>query len=368
MTLLRNQGGLLPLNAKALKSIAVIGPNATKFVTGGGSGNVTPPATISALQGIRDRAGSGIAVSYDDGSDAARAAKAAAAADVAIVVVGDYQTEGADKSCLTLECPNSGGDQDTLVRRVAGAQRKTVVVLEAGGPVLTPWRNDVGALLSAWYPGDHGGAAIARVLFGDVDPGGRLPVTFPAAASQEQIAGDRAKYPGTIDQDTYYKEGILTGHRWFDAKGYDPAYPFGFGMSYTKVRWGAMSVRRTSTGARIQISVRNVGRRAGYAVPQVYVAVPRTAQVDQPPLKLAAFSKRLLGRRARHRFTLRVPLRAFAHWDVDAKRWAITRGCHGIALGTSSRRIFRRATVAVGGARCRGAVATLPGAVPAAQQ
>jgi beta-glucosidase len=307
-------------------------------------------------------------VSYDDGSDAARAAKAAAAADVAIVVVGDYQTEGADKSCLTLECPNTGGDQDGLVRAVAAAQRRSVVVLETGGPVLTPWRDGVGALLAAWYPGDHGGAAIARVLFGDVDPGGRLPATFPAAASQEQVAGDRAKYPGTIDQDTYYKEGILTGYRWFDAKGFTPAYPFGFGLSYTRVRWGAMSVRRTSTGATVQITVRNRGRRAGYVVPQLYVAVPSTAQIDQPPLKLAAFGKRLLGRKARHRFTLRVPLRAFAHWDVAAKRWAITPGCHGIALGTSSRRIFRRATVAIGGARCRGAVATLPGVVPDAQQ
>lgn len=367
ITLLRNRDGLLPLDASRTRSIAVIGAYATKFVTGGGSGNVTPPATIDALQGIRDRAGRGIDVRYDDGSDPARAAAVAKDADVAVVVAGDYQTEGADKACLTLECPDVAGDQDGLIRAVAAAQPRSVVVLQTGGPVLTPWRDDVGALLEAWYPGDHGGAALARVLFGDVDPGGRLPVTFPKSADQEQVAGDREKYPGTASQDTFYKEGILTGYRWFDAKGLDPAFEFGAGLSYTTFRIGAPKVTATPEGATLRFTVVNTGKRPGAVVPQLYVAAPQTAEVEQPPLKLAGFAKRTLAPKTRRRIAIPVTMRALSHWDVDGREWAVTPGCYGLALGTSSRQILHRVTVAAGGARCAGAVASVPGAAPKKQ-
>jgi beta-glucosidase len=362
ITLLKNRDGILPLDPKALRSVAVVGAYATKFVTGGGSGNVTPPSTISALQGIRDRLGPGVDVRYDDGSDPARAAAVAKAADAAIVVVGDYQTEGADKSCLTLECPDVAGDQDGLVAAVAAAQPRNVVVLETGGPVLTPWRDAVGGLLEAWYPGDHGGAAIARVLFGDTDPGGRLPATFPRSADQEQVAGDREKYPGTLTQDVFYKEGILTGYRWFDAKGLDPAFEFGAGLSYTTFRFDRPTVSATPDGATLKVNVVNTGKRPGAAVPQLYVAAPQTAEVEQPPLKLIGFGKRTIAAGARHRFTIPVTMRALSHWDVDAQDWAVTPGCYGLALGTSSRQILHRVTVAAGGARCAGAVASVPGA------
>src|SRR5206468_7700537 len=120
----------------------------------------------------------------------------AKAAKVAVVVVGDYETEGADRQCLTLECPNSNGDQDGLIEAVAAAQPNTIVVLETGGPVLTPWRDKVKALVEAWYPGESGGTAIARVLFGDVDPGGRLPATFPHREADLPTAGAPDQYPG----------------------------------------------------------------------------------------------------------------------------------------------------------------------------
>jgi beta-glucosidase len=362
-TLLRNRDNLLPLDAGALKSLVVIGPQATKFVTGGGSGNVTPPATVSALNGVKARAGSGVQVSFDDGSNAARAAAAAKAADVAIVVAGDYQTEGADKSCLTLECPDPGVNQDSLISAVAAAQPKTVVVLETGGPVLTPWRDSVGALVEAWYPGDHGGAAIARVLFGDVDPGGRLPATFPRSATDEQVAGDRAKYPGTLNQDTYYKEGIFNGYRWFDEHGIEPAFEFGAGMSYTSFAFGGLKLRATdgATAATAEIVATNTGKRAGVVVPQLYLAVPSATGVPQPPLKLAGFGKATVAPGAKKRFKLPITTRALSYWDVEGRGWAVTPGCYGIALGTSSRQIVRRVTVSVGGASCPGAVASLPG-------
>src|SRR4051794_640850 len=276
ITMLSNKGAL-PLDASKLHSIAVIGSYATKFVTGGGSGNVTPFETVNPLDGIKARAGSGVQVVPDDGSDPAAAAAAAKAADVAIVFAGDFETEGADRACLTLECPNQG-DQDGLIDAVAAAQPNTIVVLETGGPVLTPWRDKVKGLLEAWYPGERGGTAIARVLFGDADPAGRLPATFPAAEDQEPTAGDPDKYPGN-GLDVHYKEGVFVGYRWFDAHGFQPAFPFGFGLSYTRFRFSGLRV----AGRRVSATVTNAGRRPGIAVPQLYLGSPAPGE---PPWQL----------------------------------------------------------------------------------
>ena len=178
-TLLTNPHRLLPLRSRKLRRIAVIGKPANMFVTGGGSGNVTPFHFISLLAGIKVLAGDRVTVTYDDGSNTAAAVADAKAANVAIVDANDYYTEGADRSCLTLECPDSNHNQDGLIEQIAAANPRTAVVLESGGPDLTPWRAKVGAVLEAWYPGGPGGLAVARVLFGRADPGGRLPVTFP---------------------------------------------------------------------------------------------------------------------------------------------------------------------------------------------
>src|SRR5207302_9842880 len=133
------------------------GSPAQKFITGGGSGNVTPFAYASPLDAIRRAARPRVKVTYDDGSDVNAAVADARKASVAIVFAADYETEGADRECLTLECPNSYGDQDSLIQSVASANKRTIVVLETGAPVLTPWRNRLGALLEAWYPGEQGG-------------------------------------------------------------------------------------------------------------------------------------------------------------------------------------------------------------------
>ena len=153
ITLLRNPHGLLPLHRAGLRRVAVIGADATQFVTGGGSGNVTPIAFHAPLDALRARLGPGVRVTYDDGRNVAQAVADARAASTAIVFAGDYDTEGTDRACLTLECPPVQGDQDGLISAVAAAQPRTAVVLETGGPVLTPWRDRVAALLEAWYPG-----------------------------------------------------------------------------------------------------------------------------------------------------------------------------------------------------------------------
>src|SRR3954470_17405911 len=293
IALLENRGAL-PLDASKLKSIAVIGPYANKFVTGGGSGNVTPFQSVLPLQGIKDRAGPGVTVTSDDGSDATSAAAVAKAADVAVVFVGDYETEGADRACLSLECPDNG-DQDGLVNSVLAAQPNTVVVLETGGPVLPPWRDKVKGLLEAWYPGEAGGKAIARVLFGDADPAGRLPVTFPAREEDLPTAGDPQKYPGNADGALTYKEGVLIGYRWFDAHDLGVAYPFGYGLSYTTFALNGLRVAPAAgnaTGASVSIDVTNTGARTGIAVPQLYLALPEPGKgVVQPPKQLRGAQK-----------------------------------------------------------------------------
>jgi beta-glucosidase len=347
ITLLENRRHALPLGGRpGLSSIAVIGEPAAQFTTGGGSGNVKPFAFHDPLTAIRERA-KGSKVVYEDGSDAARAAAAAKAADVAIVFAADYQSEGADRACLTLECPPVHGDQDELIDRVAGAQPNTVVVLETGGPVLTPWRDKVAALVEAWYPGQEGGPAIARVLFGDADPGGRLPATFPRSEADLPTAGDPEAYPGVGEKETY-KEGLLVGYRFYDAKGKSPAYPFGFGRSYTRFTYSKLRLRRRGSAVKVALTVRNTGRRTGSAVPQVYVADPGAA--GEPPRQLKGFAKLRLGRREARRVHLTLGRRAFAHWDGG---WQLTPGCYTVLAGANSRALALHRRLPLGGGACR---------------
>ncbi|WP_354702036.1 hypothetical protein DSM112329_02385 [Paraconexibacter sp. AEG42_29] len=350
--LLENRG-LLPLT-DATKSIAVIGPNAETFITGGGSGSVVPTRRVSLAAGVATRAGSGVRTAVDDGSDVARAVALARSSDVVIVAVGDYQTEGADKACLTLECPPSREGQDALVEAVAAAQPRTVVVLQTGGPVLLPWRDRVGALLQSWYPGQAGGTAIARVLFGDVDPGGRLPVTFPRSEADLPTAGSRGQYPGEPDQDVIYSEGVLVGYRWWDAKGIQPAYPFGFGRSYTTWRYRGLRVSPIAGGARVSVEVTNTGKRTGSDVAQLYVGVPG----DDVVRRLEGFRKLTLAPGKSRRVAFRIGERAVSTWAGDG--WRVPPGCVTLAVGRSSRDLPLNTVVAAGGrGACAAAKVTL---------
>jgi beta-glucosidase len=234
--LLRN-AGLLPLDAASLHRIAVIGASATERPSGGGSSAVVPWRFVSPLAGITARA-SGVEIVYDDGSDSAAASALAASADVALVFVADAATEGVDKTCLSLDCPDlplpdlGPKPQDELIKAVANANDKTAVVMQIAGPVLTPWRDDVSALLVSWYSGQEAGDAIAHVLFGDTDPGGRLPVSFPDQESDTPTANNPLQYPGVANQ-ILYSEGLFIGYRWYDQNQIEPAFPFGYGLSYT---------------------------------------------------------------------------------------------------------------------------------------
>ncbi len=355
MVLLENDGGLLPLDAGRISKLAVIGPEAQTLRNGGGSSAINPYLTTNPRQGIEARLGAEKVV-FDDGSDAARAAAVAKEADVAVLVVGDRMTEGSDKQCLGLNCSQQDRiDRDALIEQVAAAQPRTVLVLQTGGPVLTPWRDDVPAILEAWYPGQNGGTAIARVLFGDSEPGGRLPATFPLREEDEPTAGDPEKYPGVGERVTY-KEGVLIGYRWFDAKRLAVAYPFGHGLTYSTFAFRDLRVA-PGDDATASVEVENTGARRATAVPQLYVGMPAPREgVEQPPWQLKGFERVTLEPGERRRVTMTLDERAFSYWDTPADGWRVARGCYRIAVGPSSRDLPLQATIGRG-ASCGGAAA-----------
>jgi beta-glucosidase len=350
IVLLRNQGRVLPL--ASVRSIALIGEDANEMKRGGGSSNVVPYEFVTPRQGIERRAKeAGIEVRYDDGDNAEAVARDA---DVAVVVAADATSEGADRPCMGLNCGASDGvDRDALIERVAAANARTVVVLETGGPVLTPWRDKVAALVEAWYPGLDGGTAIARVLFGDTDPGGRLPVTFPRNESDEPYSGDPEAYPG-VGERVVYKEGVFVGYRWFDEKGLEVAYPFGSGLSYTSFRY--RNLRIGPDASTVTVDVTNTGSRRGYETPQLYLGAPDpSADVKQPPRLLRGFAKLDLRPGETKTARFRLDDRSFSHWDTPANGWRIAPGCYEVMVGRSSRDIELRGVVAQGGVSCAGA-------------
>jgi len=346
--LLRNERTLLPL-ASDLHSIAVIGAHADKGVlAGGGSSMVIPrggnavtglePATwpgpvtydpSSPLQAIRAAAGHA-KVEFASGDDPVAAAALARQAQVAVVFVQQWAAESLDAADLTL--PNK---QDALVAAVAKANPRTVVVLETNSPVAMPWLDQAGAVLEAWYPGNAGGQAIANLLFGRVNPSGRLPITWPRDLSQlprPQLPGAVAA-PGTPPPDTvdYGIEGADVGYRWFQRKQLQPLFPFGFGLSYTSFAQTAPQVTVRDGLPRVSVEVRNTGARAGADVVQIYAQLP-----GNPIRRLAGFAKVTLAPgQAR---TVEVPLepRLLSEFDMAKRRWIIRGGSYAIYAGRSA--------------------------------
>ncbi len=345
--LLKNQGGILPL-AKTT-SIAVLGEagGSKPKAEGGGSSGVVAPYVVSPVDGLRRAAASAESISYADGSDLNAAAEAARKAQVAIVFVHTDETEGADRPSLSLP-----GNQDQLIAAVAAANPKTIVVLDTGGPVLMPSIDKVAGVLEAWYPGQEDGNAIAAVLYGDVNPGAKLPLTFPRTATAIPTS-TRQQWPG-VDGRSIYSEELDVGYRWYDATHNQPLFPFGFGLSYTTFRLSHLSVTPASvqTGSsfhpvHVRVEVTNTGQRAGAEVVQVYVGQP--AANGEPPHQLRAFGKVQLQPGETKTVTLTLDQRSFSIYDESARRWISPPGRYEILAGTSSRDLPLHGTVIAGG-------------------
>jgi beta-glucosidase len=277
----------------------------------------------------------------------ADAVAAAAAADVAIVVVGasaETETEGFDRSSLAL-----AGDQDELVRRVAAANDRTVVLVNAGAPVLLPWADEVSAVAVAWYPGEEGAAALADVLTGASEPTGRLPITFPRQLEDTPVHGEQS-YPGSGGR-VVYAEGVEVGYRHYDTNGVEPAFCFGHGVGYTTFDYGEVTAEAASGpggGVTVSVPVTNTGQRRGTEVVQVYVRDLRSS-VARPHQELGGFAKVAVEPGATETVVLRLDERRFSYWDEDDGAWRLEPGDFELAVGSSSRAIRRTTTIGVNG-------------------
>jgi beta-glucosidase len=346
IVLLKNANGQLPLKASSTKSIAVIGSHADAGVlSGGGSdqvdaagGNAVPPASggsefgvsvwhpSSPLKAIRAKAPNA-KVNYDPGTDFAAAAKLAAVSDLAIVFVNQHTTEGRDVPNISLP-----DNQDQLVSQVAAANPHTIVVLETGGPVLMPWIDHVSAVLEAWYPGIRGGEAIANILFGDVNPSAKLPVTFPK--SEADTPHHAIPEPPSPAPEINYTEGLKVGYKWFDTEGKEPLFPFGFGLSYTTFSYFGL---KTAPGKETQVSfnVSNTGKRAGAEIVQVYVSLPPSA--GEPPKRLVAWDKIQLAPGETKAISLKLEPQYLSIFNTGKKDWELVPGEYKVYVGGSSR-------------------------------
>jgi beta-glucosidase len=277
-------------------------------------------------------------VRFASGDDPAAAAALARDSDVAIVFATQWEGESFD---VPLNLPDR---QDMLIDLVAAANPKTVVVLETGGPVLAPWADHVAGLLEAWFPGTEGGAAIAEVLSGQVNPSGHLPATFPRAL--DQLPRPAAPHPG----DTAYTEGATVGYKWYDSHGFEPQFAFGYVLSYTDFRMGGLRAVPAGHSIAVTLTVANIGRRAGAAVPQIYVG----GSGWEAPKRLAGWRKVNLAPGASRTVTVNVDPRLLATWDEGTHSWRIATGTYQVMLGASSRDIRQTVSVHLAGA-------TLPG-------
>jgi len=334
---------------------------------GGGGGSLIPTAggLSNATRVVHLEAGVGHAVSLAVGSDGRRveggtvqlrlawvtperrravldqAVQAARSARAAVVFAYDEETEGVDRSSLSLP-----DDQNALVEAVARANPRTVVVLQTGNAVLMPWIGDVSAVLETWYPGQDGGDATAALLLGQANPGGKLPVTFPREASDAPTA-DSTRYPG-VDGHAAYSEGIFVGYRWYDAHDIAPLFPFGHGLSYTTFQYEDLDVRPSGDGLAVSFTVRNTGTRPGTEVAQVYLGAVPDPPAPMAVKSLAGFRRVELAAGESRRLRVHVDGRSLSYWSVAEHRWRRAIGVRPVLVGSSSRDIRLRGSADVG--------------------
>jgi beta-glucosidase len=330
LVLLRNEHGALPLDRSTVHSIAVVGSLAADANLGDhGSSWVVPTSAVAPLDGIRSSAGA-VTVTYIPGPALSAQDEAAiAAADAAVVVAGlTFADEGEMHDRVSLGLPNG---QDDLIAAVGALNPRTVVVLEGGSAITMPWVENVAAVLMAWYPGERGGTAIADVLFGDVNPSGKVPVTFPVAEA------DLPPFDNVSSQVTY---GYLHGYRWVDERGTAPLFPFGFGLSYTTFRYANLRLDASSVSSRgrvlVTADVTNTGDVAGDEVAQLYVGY-HGSRVERAVRDLKGFARVHLepGETRAATFTVRAADLAF--WDVATGGWTVEPIEYQVEVGSSSR-------------------------------
>jgi beta-glucosidase len=364
IVLLRNENAALPLDASKTSSIAVIGGHAdVGMLSGGGSAQVDPPggnaimprgmgrtkwqehiwfptSPLKSIKAIAPHAN----VKYDPGSDTASAAALAKSADVAIVFAYQWESEGMDLDSLSL--PDR---QDDLIAKVASANPHTIVVLETGSPVTMPWSNQVGGILEAWYGGSRGSEAVARVIFGEVNPSAKLPITFPRSEAdlphasivkppRESTTHDepeawRKIAAGLPAFQSTYDEGLKVGYKWYDAEHKSVLFPFGYGLSYTTYNYSDLKVTSDKMIS-VNFTVTNTGNRAGSEIAEVYASFPEAA--GEPPKRLVGWSKVKFDAGETKQVAIEVDPKYLSIFDVEQNGWRLVPGDYTILVGGSS--------------------------------
>ncbi len=365
IVLLKNDGAQLPLDNSKVHSIAVIGPHAdVGMISGGGSAQVDPPGgnailppgkgqtrwlepvwfPTSPLKSVRSKA-AGATVQFDSGADPSSAATLAKNSDVAIVFA--YQWESEDMDLPSLSLPEH---QDDLIAKVAAANPHTIVVLETGGPVTIPWAGQVSSILEAWYAGSAGSDAVANVLFGNVNPSGKLPLTFPrsdADLPHPQIVkpgADSKPDPSSTEPwkqiaaglkafQVHYDEGVKVGYKWYDAESKPVLFPFGFGLSYTTYSYSNLRVTAGKM-PHVVFTVTNTGNRGGAEIAEVYASLPSSA--SEPPKRLVGWSKVHLKPGESKEVTVDVDPKYLSIYSTDQHGWQLIPGEYGFMVGGSS--------------------------------
>jgi len=368
IVLLKNDKAVLPLDPMKVRSIAVIGAHAdVGMISGGGSAQVDPPGgnailppgkgltthwqeqiwfPTSPLKAIQARAPEA-SVKFDPGTDPEAAAATAKGADVAVVFAYVWESEGMDLPNLSLT-----GNQDAVVAAVAAANPKTIVVLETGSPVTMPWVDAPSAILEAWYAGSDGANALGNVLFGSVNPSGKLPNTFPRSEADlphptivkppprsDNFTGPVSpaqRAAGLPPFEATYDEGVKVGYKWYDAENKPVLFPFGFGLSYTTYEYSGLTV---TPGQNIEVSftVANTGGRNGAEVAEVYAALP--ADANEPPKRLVGFTKVKLDSGEKRTVTVDVDPKYLSIFDVKKNDWKLVPGDYTIMVGGSSQNL-----------------------------
>ena len=368
IVLLKNEKQLLPLNAKTIKSIAVIGDNATRtFHLGGFGAGVKARYEITALAGLKNRLGKSVDIKFAQGYSGVikssrrnataepkadstliqQAVAVAKSAEMTILFIGgnrDYESEGRDRTDLNLPF-----NEQALVDAVTAVNPNTIIVVVGGAPYdIGKIKKNNHTIVWSWYNGSENGNALADVLTGKVNPSGKMPFTFPASLNDSPAHALNA-YPGENLQ-VNYKEGILVGYRWFDTKKIEPLYCFGYGLSYTNFKYSGFSTDKKNYKASeiitATVSVNNTGKYAGKETVQLYVGKIGSV-VERADKELKAFKKTEIGAGATAKITLKIPVKDLAYFDVKTKSWIVEPGQYKLFAGTSSRDLTQISTITV---------------------
>jgi len=351
--LLKNSNGVLPLDRAKVHSIAIIGAHAdTSMISGGGSAQVDPPGRpgakwqehiwfpTSPLKAVSAKI-PGANVQFDSGANPEAAAELAKKSDVAIVFAHQWTSEGMDLPSLALP-----ENQDGLIEQVAAANPRTIVVLETGTAVTMPWIDRVSGVLEAWYAGSKGADAVANILFGDVNPSAKLPMTFPRSEADLPHPQLVTPPPGAQGHATVmktgeakptfsvrYDEGVKVGYKWYDAENKPVLFPFGYGLSYTTYSYAGLNVTPGKETA-VSFTVKNTGSRAGMEIAEVYAGLPASAA--EPPKRLVGWSKVRLNPGESREVTVRVDPKYLSVFDESTDGWKLVPGSYSFLVGGSS--------------------------------